>query len=335
MQVPQPVLEQGYAVVGDPLLKFEEVTLPDWAQRNVRLRFLRLDLIDERIGGNKWFKLLPNFVQAQAAGCKRIVSFGGAWSNHLHALAAAGARFGIDTVGIVRGEAAHGLTPTLADAHAWGMQLEFVGRQEYRRRADAQYLAELAQRYAPCVLIPEGGSNAAGIAGCEAIGRAIIRDEQTLRQHLLAHRHVVLAVATGGTLCGLARALDEHFIVHAIPVLHAGNSIAHMLASWAPNRRCEVRIVHGYEQGGYARLPVSLAAFIDRFQQHSGIELDAVYTGKAMFALHDLVMRGAFAAGSDVVFVHTGGLQGNRGPLNSNFADQSLAARLTETAGTV
>jgi 1-aminocyclopropane-1-carboxylate deaminase len=153
-----------------PVIQIDQIDDALFRSAGVAVRAARLDLIDASINGNKWYKLCCNLQQARKLGIRRLLSFGGAWSNHLHALAAAGARFGFETIGIVRGEPSRGLTPTLADAQGFGMRLHFVDRSEYRRRDDADYVQRLAQRFAPCLVIPEGGGNQAGVAGCEVLG---------------------------------------------------------------------------------------------------------------------------------------------------------------------
>jgi len=296
----------------DVHIRFDTVDCVRCERAGVRLSVARLDDIDAQLSGNKWFKLHQNLQQAEAAGIRRIVSFGGAWSNHLHALAAAGARFGFETIGIVRGEVAHGLTPTLADAKHWGMQLQFVDRAQYRRRYDPDYVEALARRFAPCVVIAEGGSNEAGVSGCESIAQALMMRAGGIGA-LFESQHVVLASATGATLSGIARRLDNQITVHGIAVLHAQQTLQQALEQYAPQRRCTVNIVTGFEHGGYARISDELLEFINEFEQRTAIALDHVYTGKAMHALYQLMERNTFGRNAHVMFVHTGGLQGRRG----------------------
>jgi len=285
----------------------------------VSLRIARLDLIDANVNGNKWYKLCCNLRQARALGVKRLVSFGGAWSNHLHALAASGARFGFETVGIVRGEPAYGLTPTLADAQGFGMRLHFVDRNEYRRRDESDYLQQLAVRFAPCLIIAEGGSNDAGIDGCELLAAQIMshRDAgfDTAAGAHIGHvtNHVVLASASGGTVSGLARGLGDNVSLHAICVLHAADTIRQMLTQHAPAAQCVTQVVTGYEFGGYARTSLALQQFVAAFEASTGVTLEPVYTGKALFGLYDMIEKGMFVRGSRILFLHTGGLQGGRG----------------------
>lgn len=280
----------------------------------VTLRIARLDLIDSDINGNKWYKLCCNLQQARTLGIKRLVSFGGAWSNHLHALAAAGARFGFETVGIVRGEPAHGLTPTLVDAQGFGMRLHFADRSEYRRRDDADYVQRLSQRFAPCLVIPEGGSNDAGIHGCELLAAQLEIHPDTGFDDAAGTdiNHVVLASASGGTVSGLARGLGDNVSLHAICVLHAADTIRQMLTRHASTAQCALNVVTGYEFGGYARVSPKLLQFVAVVEATSGVALEPVYSGKALFGLYDMIEKGMFARGSRILFIHTGGLQGRR-----------------------
>jgi len=282
---------------------------------DVTLRIARLDLIDADINGNKWYKLCCNLQQARRLGIKRLVSFGGAWSNHLHALAAAGARFDIETVGIIRGEPAHGLTPTLKDAQGFGMRLHFVDRSEYRKRDDVDYVQQLAQRFAPCLIIPEGGSNDAGVSGCELLAAQLsVHPDAGFDESAGANvNHVVLASASGGTVSGLARGLGDSVSLHAICVLHAADTIRQMLTRYAPLAQCALNVVTGYEFGGYARVSPKLLQFMADIEAATGVLLEPVYTGKALFGLYDMIEKGMFARGSRILFIHTGGLQGRRG----------------------
>lgn len=310
-------------LAANPTLQIDRVDDAVCRAAGVELRVVRLDLIDAHINGNKWYKLRGNLLAAKQQGITRIVSFGGAWSNHLHALAAAGARFGFETVGIVRGEPAHGLTPTLADAQAFGMQLQFVGRDEYRLRDDGDYLQRIARVFDPCLIVPEGGSNADGIVGCELLAQQLLchADNGFDLARGSAFNHVVCAAATGGTVAGLARALGGAISLHAVCVLHAADSIrqavSHALAQSSPVAVGRLNILTGHELGGYAKSSPALQRFIDNFAAGCGIGLEPVYTGKAMHALYSMIERGEFACGTRILFVHTGGLQGRRSSQNA------------------
>ncbi|WP_162846046.1 1-aminocyclopropane-1-carboxylate deaminase/D-cysteine desulfhydrase [Seongchinamella sediminis] len=272
------------------------------------VHILRLDQSGGPAPGNKRFKLRYHLAAAKARGRKRILSFGGAWSNHLHALAAVGAELGLETIGIVRG--GEHSTPMLEDARAWGMELVPVSREEYRRRADPNYIEALAARFGPCLVVPEGGGGAEGVRGCLDIAGMI----NQLERHW---SRVVVAVGTGTTLAGLAAGLacaDELLGVAALkgaPGLDAAVQQALDTAGLAA--RLPWRIDHDYHCGGFARSNAALRLFMQEFEQAQRVPLEPVYTGKALFAVHSLLASGQWSATEPVLVVHTGGLQGRRG----------------------
>jgi 1-aminocyclopropane-1-carboxylate deaminase len=276
--------------------------------RNVSL--LRLDQTGGLAPGNKSFKLYQYLTQAKQAGAERLVSFGGAWSNHLHALAALGYQHGIETVGIVRGEAIEGNSAMLADAARWGMRILYVSRTEYRRRNEVEYQQELSARFEPCLLIPEGGASLIGVRGCADIGEII-------RRRAPQARSVVVPVGTGTTLAGLASTLDTRCELHGISALKGAIDLEQKVADVlkALQLDCEVRwsIWHEFHCGGFARVDAALRDFMLAFEAIQGVELDPVYTGKMLFAIHQLRKRGEWDPETPILAIHTGGLQGRRG----------------------
>lgn len=293
-------------IAGAPL---QRVQLPEIERSGVELSVWRLDLLDAAAPGNKLFKLGENLRQARQAGNRRVLSFGGAWSNHLHALALTGAAAGFETVGVVRGEPAAADNPTLRDAAAAGMQLHFVDRATYRHKHEPAVLAELQQRFGPCHIVPEGGANAAGSAGCRILGE-IIRAQQ-------AADLVVLPCATGSTLAGVVAGLGGYCETLGISVLKGAGflsgAVRDALAAIdaAHNTRWSIALdEHG---GGYARAEPALLEFCIEFARRSGIPVEPVYTGKMLRALYQRIVGGEFARGTRLLAVHTGGLQGARG----------------------
>lgn len=288
----------------------QPIRLPELARYGVEWSMWRLDRIDGAAPGNKLFKLAENFRAARAAGHTRILSFGGAFSNHLHALALRGAAAGFATVGVVRGEAAAAANPTLRDAQQAGMQLYFVDRTTYRHKHEAAFLHELQRRFGPCYVIPEGGANAAGVAGCRVLGEVIRSAAQ--RPDL-----VVLPCATGSTLAGLVAGLDGCCDTLGVAVLKGGEflnaAVSASLQTAAAAHCTRWAIDTGQHGGGYARVAPALADFVADFQARSGIPLEPVYTGKMMYALYRRIVAGEFAPGARVLALHTGGLQGARG----------------------
>ena len=271
---------------------------------------LRLDQTGGPAPGNKSFKLRHYFSEAKRLGITRLISFGGAWSNHLHALAATGYQLGVETVGIIRGELSEEKSAMLADVRRWGMRIVYVSRQEYRQRHDVAYQQQLKKRFAPCLLIPEGGASLAGAQGCMAVADII-------RQRAPLARHIVVPVGTGTTMAGLVAGLDERFEIDGISALKGAHDLAQRVQDLLPQLPCDNhahwRILHDYHCGGFARADLSLRQFMLAFEAIHGIELDPVYTGKMLLAIHQLRACGDWDGDAPVLAIHTGGLQGRRG----------------------
>lgn len=273
----------------------------------IKLSVLRLDLLHPFISGNKWFKLRPVLEQAQAQGQRTLLSFGGAWSNHLLALAAAGQASGFTTIGLVRGEVLRPLNPVLAAAEAFGMQLLPVSRTAYRQRHSEAFLQELRERWPQARIIPEGGATLEGVLGCQEIASA-------LRWSVpgSAVRRVTLATATGTTLAGLVSALDETVHVEATLVLKGEDRLSAEVRQWLAQLpagpRAHWQIVQGWHGGGYARRCPELDSFIAGFMQRTGIPLEPVYTGKMMWSVYGRIASAQIPPGSEVIAIHTGGI---------------------------
>ncbi len=269
---------------------------------------LRLDQAGGLAPGNKSFKLRDYFTHAARSGARRLVSFGGAWSNHLHALAALGKQYGIDTVGIVRGGETN--TATLADAAAWGMRIHRVSRTEYRQRNDIAYQRALSEQFAPCLLIPEGGASLIGARGCADIGVIVQRLAPQATK-------IVVPVGTGTTLAGLVSALDSGCEVIGIAALKGAldleQRVEDVLLQLAADTGARWSVRHDFHGGGFARAPSALREFLLAFEAVQGVELDPVYTGKMLFAIHQMVKTGEWDSETPVLAIHTGGLQGRRG----------------------
>jgi 1-aminocyclopropane-1-carboxylate deaminase len=271
------------------------------------IKILRLDQLGGGAPGNKQFKLQENIRKAQEQGLDHLVSFGGAWSNHLHALAATGRELGIRTTGVVRGEQSATPSAMLVDAKNWGMELLHVSREEYKQRDEQGYLRELRQRIGPCYFLPEGGANSEGVVGCEDIA-VMLRDSGVIPDST-----VVIATGTGTTLAGVARALPVAARVVGISVLKNALDIDQRVAHFTGGQGASWQVLHGHHQGGYARVSAALKQFIMAFEAAHKIPLDPVYTGKALYAVHQLLASGGWQPDRPIVFVHTGGLQGRRG----------------------
>ncbi|WP_242167302.1 MULTISPECIES: pyridoxal-phosphate dependent enzyme [unclassified Pseudomonas] len=276
----------------------------DWLN-GVELAVLRLDRIDPLISGNKWFKLTEHLAQANMAGASGVISLGGAHSNHLHALAAAGKRFGFPTVGLLRGHPQD--TPTVLDLNTFGMQLHWLGYGGYRARHEPGFWLPWRERYPQFHAVPEGGGGIAGALGCAALVEQV--REQLGNLGWADYDAWWLAAGTGTTVAGLALAeAGAHpvFGALAVPDDHG------------VEQNVQAIVQGGYElldasRGGFAKVDPLLLAFIEHTEQASGMPLEPLYTGKALLALKHQIEAGHFAPGTRLIFVHTGGLQGRRG----------------------
>jgi 1-aminocyclopropane-1-carboxylate deaminase/D-cysteine desulfhydrase-like pyridoxal-dependent ACC family enzyme len=242
-----------------------------------------------------------------------LLTFGGAWSNHIVATAAAGNRFGFNTIGIIRGEYQDKLNPTLQFAHDCGMQLRFVDRMTYRKKDAMDFIETLHQHHGDFYLLPEGGSNHLALAGCAEIVADIDADFDV----------ITVPSGTGATLAGIVSVLhtDQHAVGFAVlkGAAFLERDIRQMLIENSQPSKYNWRIEHDYHFGGYAKTAPELFAFIKRFKLENGIELDAVYTGKMLFGLFELIRQGRFDKGTRIIAVHTGGVQGNAGFPELNF----------------
>ncbi len=276
----------------------------EWVhQHKVSVAVLRADLIDPQISGNKYFKLLPNIRLARAQQHHTLLSFGGPWSNHLHALAAAGQRYGLRTIGVVRGEQGGPLTACLQDAADFGMQLHFISRIDYGHKTDPLWQARLVDQFGPHYLIPEGGANRAGIVGCQQL---LPKDHD--------YTHVVLACGTGATMAGVVS--SSRVPVTGIQVLKGAGylqrEVAGLLQQHGLQATCDWQVLDDWHGGGYGRFSPQLTAFMQRFETETGIPLDPVYSGKMLQAVVALIAHSHFPAGARLLVIHGGGLQGRR-----------------------
>ncbi len=279
-----------------------------WLERaGVEAAVLRLDLIDPLISGNKWFKLLAHVRLAQSSGADGIISLGGAYSNHLHALAAAGHRFGFATAGLLRGHAQD--TPTVRDLQAFGMQLHWIGYGGYRARHQPGFWQPWLERYPGWLAVPEGGGGQLGTQGC-----ALIVEQARSQLSALGwadYDAMWLAVGTGTTLAGLVMAERGAHKVYGAVAVPGDHGVVGNVEALVPSSHCAYELIDA-SRGGFAKVDDALLAFMAAAEEESGLPLEPVYTGKALLALHERVQAGAFARGSRVIFVHTGGLQGYR-----------------------
>lgn len=270
---------------------------------NITLTVKREDLLHPHISGNKFRKLKYNIIQAKEEGKQSLLTFGGAYSNHIAATAAAGKEYGFATVGVIRGDELVdkvGDNPTLAFAKSCGMELKFVTRGQYRLKAEYEFIEGLRAEFGDFYLLPEGGTNALAVKGCEEI---LVSEDKVFT-------HVACAVGTGGTVSGIINAAAQGQKVLGFPVLK-GEGLSGDISKFAAQDNWE--LVTGYHFGGYGKVNEELITFINDFFDKTGIPLDPVYTGKLFFGVIDLVNKGRFPENSNILLIHTGGLQGIAG----------------------
>ena len=284
----------------------------EFLQRSgVSLNVLRLDKCHPLLSGNKWYKLKYNLLEFQKQPNLPILSFGGAYSNHLHALAAAGKLIGMQTIGIVRGELPEPLNPILAFAAEQGMALFPVSRGDYRRKQEPGFLQDLRGKFGDFHLLQEGGSNSLAIKGCEEIAPLLTW------QKVGSRRLVALCCGTGTTMAGLISGLskienDSAPEVLGISVLkgdgYLQSEILGQLLACGCTDPTDWRVDDAHHCGGYARSNPALQSFLSAFAGSSDLPLEPVYTGKLFYALFDLIEKGVVLAGTEIVAIHSGGI---------------------------
>ncbi len=272
--------------------------------REITLTVRRLDHMDPITGGNKWYKLKYNLEKFIKGDYSRLLTFGGAWSNHIAAVARAGKLAGISTTAIVRGESPSGGNITLTRAARDGMDLIFVSRSEYLKRNEPEFVKKLVYGNESYYVLPEGGSNMEGVKGCQEI----------LNENDRSYNDIVIACGTGATAAGIISTLQPEQHLTGISVLRDGGSIGHtiheLLAKFytgpVPGNWNIENEFHG---GGYAKSNPELIAFIKHFETKTGIKTEPIYTGKLFYAIEKLIVSGKFKPGSRILAIHTGGLQ--------------------------
>jgi len=286
-------------------------------QAGIRLFVKRDELLHPEFGGNKWRKLKHNLLFARQQHYSTLLTFGGAWSNHIYATAAAGKHFGFNTIGIIRGELHTPLNPTLKFAELCGMQLHYVTRTEYRQKHQAEFLGKLEQQFGQVYILPEGGSNALAVKGCAEL----VDEVNDSLGHLQHETHnkcfdvICCACGTGATFAGIVTRLQSDQAAIGFSALKGGDFLNTEVERFLPLKQKSKnwRIENRYHFGGYAKVNDELIQFIKDFKQEYNIMLDAVYTGKMFYGLFQMIASGEFEPGTSIVAVHSGGLQGNKG----------------------
>ncbi|MEI6946573.1 pyridoxal-phosphate dependent enzyme [Paraflavisolibacter sp. H34] len=267
---------------------------------SLRAGVLRLDAVHPEVSGNKWYKLKEYISEARLQQQNTLLTFGGPYSNHIAATAAACREFGFRCVGLIRGERPPRLSPTLQRAQEQGMDLVFISRADY---AAKNIPAPLLEQYPDACIIDEGGYGLPGRRGAESILDS---------PGCAAYSHLLAAVGTGTTLAGLVEAAGPQQQVTGISVLKNNTDLLPAInALLSPHRRDRFTLLHDFHFGGYAKSTPALLEFMNDWYRQTGIPSDFVYTGKLFYAFQQLCALSYFPPGSNVLVVHSGGLQGN------------------------
>ncbi len=259
----------------------EKLPCKELEKKNIEVEVLRLDKIHHIISGNKWFKLKYYLEEVKKGSYHSVLTFGGAYSNHIVATAFTGQAMGLESIGIIRGEHAKTLSPTLIEAVKYGMRLIFISREQYKKKH------EIPEKFKEAFIIPEGGAGPQGVRGASGIMDLFPSESYT---------HILCAVGTGTTLAGLTAAAAPGLKCIGISVLKGMHG---------------TNLVSDYHFGGYAKKNQELLDFMNSFYAETGIPTDFVYTGKLFYAALDLLRKDFFPSGSKLLLIHSGGLQGN------------------------
>ena len=275
----------------------QEIQLPN---TTISLFIKRDDLLHPHISGNKFRKLKYNLAEAKAKKYKKILTYGGAFSNHIVAVAAAGKEYGFQTIGIIRGEELVSQiadNPSLQFAQECGMQLEFISREQYRHKNEIAALEYWQKKYGEIYVLPEGGTNELAVKGCEEILTAA--DE--------VYDFICCAAGTGGTISGIINSAMPHQKIIGFPALK-GDFLQEDIRNFTHENNWELQT--DYHFGGYAKTTSKLIQFLNDFHAQHQIPLDPIYTGKMVYGVLQLIEKNYFAPGSKILLIHTGGLQG-------------------------
>lgn len=291
----------------------QEIDLGLFHMCRYSLSIKREDLLHPFVSGNKWRKLKYNIEAAQKRNKTTLLTFGGAFSNHIAAVAAAGKELGLNTIGIIRGEELDEKiteNPTLSFAMECGMQLHFISREAYKNKNETNLINDLKMKFGNFYLLPEGGTNALAVKGCEEI---ITEKKENLD-------YICVPAGTGGTMAGLLKASNGKQKVLGFSALK-GTFQSSEIEKYTAKTNFE--ITDAYCFGGYGKIDVELIRFINDFKERTNIPLDPLYTGKMMYGIFDLLKKGYFKENSRIFAIHTGGLQGIKG-MNQKLKKKNL-----------
>lgn len=280
---------------------------------DVEVYIKREDLLHDFVSGNKIRKLKYNLLKAQEENHDTILTFGGAFSNHISAVSFACKELGFNSVGVIRGaelsDKIHE-NPTLAFAKQNGMKFEFISREDYRKKDSEEFIENLKQKFGKFYLVPEGGTNDLAVKGCEEI----LTEQDNIFDYLCS------AVGTGGTISGIINSSKPHQTVLGFPALK-GDFLENEIRKFA--KKDNRKLIKDYHFGGYAKINRELISFINEFKRQTNISLDPVYTAKMCYGISDLIRKNYFEKGTKILLIHTGGLQGIAG-MNQRLEQQNL-----------
>ena len=279
----------------------QEVKSQIFEQSGVTLLIKREDQNHPFVSGNKWWKLKYNLEEALMAGHTTLLTFGGAYSNHIYATAAAARELGLKSIGIIRGEETLPLNSTLSFAKASGMKLHYVSREVYRNKTDASFIEQLHNQFGGFYLIPEGGTNELAVKGCAEFARQLMSE--------VDFDYLCLPIGTGGTIAGMIEGVDESKKIIGFSSLKGGTFLEDEIRKYTAKKNWQ--LVYDYHFGGYAKVTNELTEFMNEFEKQFDIPLDPIYTAKMMFGIMDLIKKNFFKSGSTILVIHTGGLQGS------------------------
>jgi len=279
----------------------QEINDPLFDKAGVRVLIKREDLNHPLVSGNKWWKLKYNLEQAKVQNKKSLLTFGGAYSNHIYATASAAHELNFESIGIIRGEETLPLNPTLRFAKQKGMRLHYVSRETYQKKSEPEFIEQLHKQFGDFYLIPEGGTNELAVKGVEEFARILGNEFD----------YLCCAIGTGGTLAGLVSGFKGEKEIYGVSVLKDGEFLKEEVEKYLHEEYGKWDLLTSYHHGGYAKTTESLLKFMVDFRLRHNIPSDHVYTGKLFWGITKEIEAGRFTKGSTVLILHSGGLQGN------------------------
>ncbi|MEE9432362.1 MAG: pyridoxal-phosphate dependent enzyme [Melioribacteraceae bacterium] len=302
----QNILQRMKSNITEDKAIIQKVKLP-FLNNDVEVYLKREDLLHKIISGNKWRKLKYNLLQAEKENQKTLLTFGGAFSNHIHATACAGKLFGFKTIGVIRGEEHLPINQTLSSAIENGMKIIYVDRKSYREKREKYFIDDLHKKFGDFYLIPEGGTNNLAVKGCTEIIDDIDIDFD----------YIISACGTGGTFSGLVCGLDGKKKAIGVSALKGANflieEIEEYIKNYSEKNFSNWYLELDYHFGGFAKTKKNLIEYMLEFEKLNNILLEPIYTAKMIYAIYDMISKGKFKKGNRIIALHTGGLQGREG----------------------